>query len=157
MSDIRIRTIQGLKTGDTLTITRTFTEEDMNRFGNITHDYNPVHYDNRYSATKNFRDRICHGLLIGAMLTEIGGQIGWLASGMNFRFIKPVYFGDTIECAFTIAEIDPVGRARAEAIYHNQDGLRVLEAELFGILPGNPEREVLRKMVSEGDPTNKLR
>lgn len=157
MSDIRNRSIQGLKTGDTLTITRTFTKKDMIRFGNITRDYNPVHYDDRYSATKKFRDRICHGLLIGAMLTEIGGQIGWLASGMNFRFIQPVYFGDTIECAFTIVEIDPVGHARAEATYHNQEGLRVLEAELFGILPGDPEREVLRKMVAEGDPTNKLR
>ena len=157
MSDIRNRSIQGFKTGDTLTITRTFTEEDMIRFGNITRDYNPVHYDDRYSETKNFPDRICHGLLIGAMLTEIGGQIGWLASGMNFKFLKPVYFGDSIVCVFTIVEIDSAGRSKAEATYHNQDGLRVLEAELFGILPGNPEREVLRKMVAEGDSTNKLR
>ena len=31
-----------------------------------------------------------------------------------------------------------------------------LEADLAGILPGTREREVLEKMVAEGDPTNKL-
>jgi len=33
----------------------------------------------------------------------------------------------------------------------------VLEADLEGILPAEPEREVLAAMVAEGDPTNKLR
>jgi hypothetical protein len=41
-------------------------------------------------------------------------------------------------------------------IYRNQDGATVLEADLAGILPGTREREVLKEMAAEGDPTNKL-
>jgi acyl dehydratase len=157
MSEIRNRTIQGLKTGDTFVVTRKFVEKDMLVFAEVTRDYNPIHFDKRFVLTKNFNDRICHGLLVGSILTEVGGQIGWLASEMNFRFKKPVYFGDTIECTFTITEIDDRSRARADVIYRNQEGTIVLEADLAGILPGEPERGVLKAMVAEGDPTNKAK
>jgi len=149
MSEIRQKAIEGINVGDSFTARRTFTEEDMLTFARITRDYNPVHFDDRFSASKNFNGRICHGLMVAGMLTEIGGQIGWLASVMNFRFKKPVYFGDTIECNLTISEIDAKGRSRAAAVYKNQHGVVVLEADLEGILPGAAEREVLSAMVQE--------
>jgi acyl dehydratase len=156
MSTIRTRTIQGLKAGDTFKVTRTFSEEDVLRFADITRDYNPVHFDDRFAGTKNLSGRICHGLLVGSLLTEIGGQIGWLASTMTFRFKVPVFFGDTVTCALTITEIDSENRARARAEFTNQQGAVVLQAELGGILPGEPQRKVLKAMVAEGDPTNKV-
>jgi 3-hydroxybutyryl-CoA dehydratase len=151
MSDIRTRTIRGLKAGDTFTVSRQFTKEDVISFAEITRDYNPVHFDSRYSDAKNFKSRICHGLLVGSMLTEVGGQIGWLASVMNFRFRQPVYFGETITCRFTITEIDEGRRARAEAVYFNPAGNIVLEAVLEGILPDKTERRILDAMVAEGN------
>ena len=156
MSEIRQRAIAGLKAGDTFTVTRTFTEADMIAFAGITRDYNPVHFDDRFAAVKNFNGRICHGLLVAGMLTEIGGQMGWLASVMNFRFKKPVYFGDTITCKLTITDIDERNHSRAIAEYQNEEGLLVLEADLEGIVPAEPEQEVLAAMVQEGDPTNRL-
>lgn len=156
MSEIRRRAIAGLKIGDSFTIKRTFAEEDMIAFAGITRDYNPVHFDDRFAAIKNFNGRICHGLLVAGMLTEVGGQIGWLASVMNFRFKKPVYFGDSITCKLTITDIDNRNRAKAIAEYRNEDNLVVLEADLEGIVPAAPEQEVLTVMVQEGDPTNPL-
>lgn len=156
MSEIRKSAIDGLTVGCRLRATRHFTEADMQCFGDVTRDYNPVHYDPRFASAKNFKGRVCHGLLVAGMITEIGGQIGWLASGMNFRFKGPVYFGDTIECTLTIMEIDAAGRACASATYCNQHGEEVLSAELYGILPGQTERRIMQAMVSEGDPTNKL-
>jgi acyl dehydratase len=151
MSQIRKHTIQGLTVGKTFTVSRKFTEQDMLTFADITRDYNPIHFDERFVATKNLKRRICHGLLVGSLLTEIGGQIGWLASEMNFRFKKPVYFGDTIECSLTITKIDELNRARAEVIYCNQDGTIVLEAELAGILPDDRERKILDAILAGGE------
>ena len=156
MSTIRTRTIRGLKAGDTFKVTRTFSEEDVLRFADITRDYNPVHFDDRFAETKNLSGRICHGLLVGSLLTEIGGQIGWLASAMNFRFKGPVFFGDTVTCTLTITEIDSENRAQARAKFTNGLNAVVLEAELGGILPGKPQRQVLKAMVAEGDPTNMI-
>ncbi len=156
MSKIRQKTIKGLSVGDRFVVRRQFTEENMLAFADVTRDYNPIHFEKRFTDAKNFRDRICHGLLVGGILTEVGGQIGWLASEMNFRFKRPVYFGDTIECTFTISEIDERNRAGAEVIYRNQDGTIILEANVSGIIPDKSEREILDAMVAEGDPTNKI-
>jgi 3-hydroxybutyryl-CoA dehydratase len=157
MSYIRRKAIEGIKVGDTFSISRTFTEHDVLEFADISRDYNPVHFDKRFANVKGLDGRICHGLLVASLITEIGGQIGWFASGMDFRFREPVYFDDTIQCDFTITDIDDRGRAKAEAVFTNQDQVTVLEAFITGIIPGDEEKKVIKSMVAEGDPTNKLR
>jgi 3-hydroxybutyryl-CoA dehydratase len=157
MSYLRKRAIAGLKQGDSFAVSRTFTESETMAFADLSRDYNPVHFDDRFAEVKNFRGRICHGLLVASLLTEIGGQIGWLASGMNFRFKQPVYFGDTIECRLTITEVDDRNRGKAEAVFQNQHGEVVIEAQLSGIIPDLPERRVMEAMIAEGDATNKCR
>ena len=155
MSRIRKKSIAGLKPGDSFAVSRTFTEQDTAAFAVISRDYNPVHFDDRFAALNHFSGRICHGLLVAGLLTEIGGQIGWLASGMHFRFRKPVYFGDTIKCSFRITEIGDRNRAQAEAVFTNQREEVVLEAHLTGIIPGPDARHIMELMIAEGDPTNR--
>lgn len=157
MSEIRTRTIHGLQVGDSFSVSRQFTKTDVKAFADVTRDYNAVHFDARFAGARNFRAPICHGLLVGSLLTEIGGQIGWLASVMNFRFKRPVYFDEIITCHFTIIQIDKGQRARAQAVYYNPQGDIVLEAELEGILPDETGRRILDAMVAEGDPSNKVR
>lgn len=155
MSNIRRRTVEGLKTGDTFSVSRTFSEQDVVRFSDMSRDYNPVHFDERFAKAKNFDGRICHGLLVASLLTEIGGQIGWLASGMRLEFRKPVYFGDTVQCDLTITHIDERGCAKAEALFTNESGVTVLEAVLTGILPGAREKQIMKDMPSGRDPVNR--
>jgi 3-hydroxybutyryl-CoA dehydratase len=155
MTNIRKKAIEGLIVGDTFSVSRTFSEEDMLRFADISRDYNPVHFDERFARVKGFRDRVCHGLLVGSLITEIGGQIGWLASAMDFRFKKPVYFGDTVRCDFTITEIHENGRVDAAFVFGNQDGVTVLEGSIRGILPGPEEKRVMRQMSDQGSARNR--
>jgi 3-hydroxybutyryl-CoA dehydratase len=157
MSYIREKTIAGLKLGDSFTVSRTFTEQDTTAFAELSGDYNPVHFDDRFASTKDFQGRICHGLLVASLLTEVGGQIGWLDSGMNFRFKKPVYFDDTIECRFSITELDDRNRAKAEAVFKNQRNEVVIEAYVTGIVPGEREKRIMQAMRAEGDQANKCR
>jgi len=153
---IRLKAIQGFKEGDSFSFTRQFSKDETHSFGDLTRDYNPVHYDTRWADLKGFKDPICHGLLVGSMVCEFGGQVGWLATGMNFKYVKPVYFGDTIHCTITITKIEENGRGEAEAFFINQDDVAVCYAQLSGRLPLNPERKLLQKMIDENDPTNKL-
>jgi 3-hydroxybutyryl-CoA dehydratase len=156
MSHIRKKAIRGLEIGDTFSVFRTFSEEDVSRYADISRDYNPIHFEERFSKIKDFDGLICHGLLVGSLVTEIGGQIGWLASGMTFKFMRPVYIGDTIKCDFTITELDDRGRAKAEVVFTNENDKIVLESVITGIVPGTQEKQVMNDMMSEGDPTNKI-
>jgi acyl dehydratase len=47
--DIRKKTIEGLKAGDTFSLTRTFTEKEVSLFADLTHDYNPIHFEKRFA------------------------------------------------------------------------------------------------------------
>ena len=153
---MRQKTIEGLKEQTVFTYSRSFTQKETEVFGDLTRDYNPVHYDPRWAKAKGFKGLICHGLIVGSMICEFGGQVGWLATGMTFKFIKPVYFDDTITCSITITKIGEAGRAEAEAIFTNQNNEQVCFARLTGRLPLDHEISILRQMVAAGDPTNKL-
>jgi 3-hydroxybutyryl-CoA dehydratase len=156
MQSIREKTISGLQIGDTFTVSRRITESDVISFAHLSRDYNPIHFDERFTTEKGFHGKACHGLLVGSLLTEIGGQIGWLASGMNFRFKKPVYFGETVTCTFTLTRLAENGKARAEVVFRNEAGEVVVTAELFGQVPVGKDREIMRQMVEAGDPTNPI-
>jgi len=154
MTTIRQRAAEGLRVGDRFTITRRFAPEEITSFADLSRDYNPVHCDNDYARLKGMRAPIAHGLLTASLLTEIGGQIGWLAMSMSFRFKRPVYAGETLTCDWIVREIDEKGRAEAQIKVTNDDGVIVLEAETRGVLPNEPERQRLVEMLAEGDPTN---
>jgi len=147
---MRQRAAAGLKVGDSFSVSRSFSSADIALFAQLSRDYNPVHFDATYAALRNFRSPISHGLLTASLLTEIGGEIGWLAAGMSFRFKRPVYPDETITCHWIITEIDERGRAKAEIRILNASGETVLEAETTGVLPGEPERQRLAEL-SAGD------
>lgn len=149
INPMRQRAIDGLKVGDVITFSRRFTQEETHQFGELTRDYNPVHYDVRWANAKGLDDLICHGLLVGSMICEIGGQIGWLASGMNFKFIRPVMIGETITCKATLVKIEPNGRARAEAEFTNDNGDLVCHCILTGRIPLARERRLLKTIARE--------
>jgi acyl dehydratase len=156
MSDWRRRAIEGLQPGDEFVLRRTFSEADTRRFGDLSRDFNPVHYDRGFAGARGFPDLICHGLLVGGMLCELGGQVAWLASSISFRFVKPVYFGDTVTCRIRITDVTPRYRARATARFENQHGTLVMEAAMEGVIPGPEEAEVLARVRAEGDPSNPM-
>ncbi|MCL1479793.1 MAG: MaoC family dehydratase [Marinobacter sp.] len=150
MTNIRQRAAEGLSVGDRFIITRCFSSEDIASFAAISRDYNPVHCDSHFAKLKGMREPIAHGLLTASLITEIGGQIGWLASSMSFKFKRPVYAGETLTCDWVISKIDERERAKAEVSVINSDGITVLEAEITGVLPNKDERQRLAELLNEG-------
>jgi len=54
-----------------------------------------------------------------------------------------------VTCTFTIIETDENRRAKAEALFKNGDGATVLEAVITGILPGEPEKKIMKDLLDE--------
>lgn len=157
MSQWRKRAAEGISSGDSFSFSREFSHEEVSAFGELTRDYNPVHYDEAFAEQKGFGGPIAHGLLAGSMICEIGGQLGWLATRMDFAFKKPVYPGDTITCELTVDGVDASRFARANARLTNQDGVEVMAVALEGFLPDAAARDRLSQMIADGDSTNPLR
>ncbi len=126
--------------GDSVIFYRTFSEGDVANFTGITGDFNPIHMDPGIAQKCGFKGRVVPGLLTGSMITHAGGTLlpePYPASGMTFRFLAPVYVGDTICARVTVTEKDP---DRNKLTLHmtctNQEGRVVLEGEVTGrIMP----------------------
>ena len=93
--------VVGFTEGQTASLTRTVTAEDVERFAEASGDNNPVHLDEAFAAKSRFGRRIAHGMLsagyISALLgTKFPGQ-GSIYLSQTLKFSRPVFIGDTIE------------------------------------------------------------
>jgi 3-hydroxybutyryl-CoA dehydratase len=100
--------------GTRVSVTKTFTDEDIRRFVEITGDDNPLHVDDDYAANTRFGGRIIHGMLTASLLSTIVGKhlpgVGGLYLGQQVRFVKPVRPGDTITASAEVVAIRPEKR-----------------------------------------------
>jgi 3-hydroxybutyryl-CoA dehydratase len=123
------------KIGDTVTFSKTVGESDVYMFAGLTGDLSPNHVDEQFMSHSIYGHRIAHGaLLIGFMSTTSTRLIEEsLKKGIDstpvslgydgVRFLKPVFFGDTVTVTYTISEIDePKRRTLASIEVKNQRG-----------------------------------
>jgi acyl dehydratase len=97
---------------------------------------NPYHTDERFARQTRFGKRIVPGLLTASLVTHLGGLWNFLATEMCFRFLGPVYIGDTVTATSEIVETDEArGWVRMECHITNGEGQEVLTATVEGF-PG---------------------
>lgn len=130
------RTLTNPAVGDSVAFTRTLTEADVTLFIGTTWDVNPLHTDELYCRQTPFKTRIVPGLLTASLLTHLGGLWAFLATEMDFKFLAPVYVGDSLTAQAEVAEIDgQSGEVLLRCSCTNQDGKQVLSATVRGF-PG---------------------
>jgi len=94
-----------------VTAGRTVTEADVVNFAGLSGDYNQMHVDEAYSQKTTFGKRVAHGLLVVSIVSGLAVQTGVMeGTVMAFReinewkFAKPVYFGDTVHAILEVRE-----------------------------------------------------
>ncbi|GBF32009.1 3-hydroxybutyryl-CoA dehydratase [Desulfocucumis palustris] len=136
---------QDMQVGDNVTFYRTFTDGDVSNFTGITGDFNPIHMDSEIAKLCGYKGRVVPGLLTASMLTHAGGTLlpePYPAGKMSFRFLAPVYIGDTICARVTIIDKDAEkNKLVLQITCTNQEGGAVLVGEVSGkIMPVYEQR-----------------
>lgn len=111
MGEVQQVFIEDMEVGQSASVSKTVTAEDIEKFAEVSMDNNPVHLDQAYAETTMFKTRIAHGMLsagfISAVLgTKLPGK-GTIYMGQTLRFKAPVKIGDTVDTTCTIKEINP--------------------------------------------------
>lgn len=81
------------------------TQDMVQKFAEVTGDFNPIHMDEAYAKKTKFGRCIAHGMLIGGffsrcLVDSFGGRGIYL--GQDMKFTNPVYIGDEIEITMTL-------------------------------------------------------
>lgn len=132
------KTIEQIKVGEQAFQIVEITEENVETFGRITKDYNPMHFDSEYASKTMFKKRISHGMYVGSLFSKIFGMdlpgYGAIYVGQNLKFKRPVYFGDVIKAVVTAREFN-IERNRiyfdCVAVNQNNEIVVIGEAEIM--------------------------
>ena len=94
--------------GQTATYSKLVEERDVQLFAAVSGDVNPVHLDAEFAATTQFKNRIAHGMLSGAVISaaiamELPGP-GTIYLGQTLRFRAPVELDDTITVKLEVVD-----------------------------------------------------
>ena len=137
---IENRIFDEIKIGDSATLERTLTDQDIRLFAVMSGDINPAHVDPEYAMSSRFREVIGHGMWSGALISTVLGTVfpgpGTIYLGQNLRFRRPVKVGDTITVKVTAKEKEAEkGKVLLDTECANQDGEVVVSGTAEVIAP----------------------
>ena len=124
-------TFDELTVGQTASLVRTLTLQDIQAFAAVSGDTNPAHLDPAYAADTLFHGVIAHGMWSGALIsgllgTEFPGP-GTIYVDQELHFQRPVHVGDTLVVKATVRAKNPANQqVELDCDVSNQRGERVL-------------------------------
>lgn len=96
---------------------RTITESDIVTFAGFSGDFNQIHTDAVYSQSSPAGQRVAHGLLVLSIASGLTVQTGLMEGTVvyfreinEWKFIKPVFIGDTIHVDIEVLETKELRR-----------------------------------------------
>jgi 3-hydroxybutyryl-CoA dehydratase len=95
--------------GQKETLSKAFTNDDAILFSQLSMDTNPIHLNEEYAQKSIFKQRICHGFLVGSLIsaifaTKLPGP-GAIYLQQDMTFLKPVYLNQLVTAEVEIIEI----------------------------------------------------
>ena len=96
--------------GDEHEIEFSFTQDEVNEFCKISGDFNPLHWDEAYASTTQFKRPIIHGALIASVFSRVMGMEfpgqGSVYLKQITEFKRPLFVGVTYTAKFQIDSIN---------------------------------------------------
>ena len=140
MQTIRNRTFDEIAIGDSATMQRTLTLDDIALFAVVSGDLNPQHLDSEFAAATRFQGVVAHGMWGGALISAVlGTQLpgpGTIYLGQSLRFLAPVRPGDTLLVRVTVVTRDPIrNKLTLACSCTNQHGVVAIDGEATVLAP----------------------
>lgn len=131
---LRNRVFDEITIGDTATIERTLTLEDIQLFAALSGDINPSHVDPQFAASTRFQEIVGHGMWGGALISAVLGTKlpgpGTIYRSQTLRFLAPIKAGDHLQTRVRVTAKDSSTQTVAlHCQCSNQHGETVIEGE----------------------------
>ncbi|TNF38055.1 MAG: MaoC family dehydratase [Deltaproteobacteria bacterium] len=129
------------KVGDSASLDKVITAQDLELFGQVSLDRNPVHFDEEFAKGTRFGGRIAHGMITAGLISGvIGNQLpgpGSIYLSQTLKFRAPVRIGDTVTATVTVTAVfedKPI--VTLDTVATNQDGVVLVKGEATILVDG---------------------
>ncbi len=122
----------GIQTGQFTEIRRKFSQEDINTFGSLIGDFNPVHFPPTHQSNKSDMQHdsveviqhhdthtpILHGILLSSLFSTIFGTLipGCIYRSQTLKFHQPVYVNEMICGRVLVTKLRQIDRGGAGGV-----------------------------------------
>ena len=131
--------VEDLEVGMKRFLRKVIDDSDIEAFGQVSTDRNPVHFCDNYAGDSIFGGRIAHGMLTAGLISAvIGEQLpghGTIYMKQSLSFLAPVRPGDMVEAEVSVAAIDLAKRRVTLACSCRVGDTTVLEGEALVLAP----------------------
>jgi acyl dehydratase len=122
----------GLKESFSVKIDR----KSISSFSELSGDRNPIHLNEDYAKSKNFKGQVAFGMLTSSYLSALAGMylpgLKSIILSVNITFNNPVYVNDTISINGEVIEKKSFAKIiKLAFIIKNQDGVIVSKGEML--------------------------
>lgn len=135
--------IEDLKPGMSESFSKTVTERDVELFGEVSGDTNPVHFDEEFAKNTIFKGRIAHGVLSASYISTVLGMKmpgpGTIFMSLTTRFKAPVRIGETVTATCTVREVVPEKRRVLFDCVCKVKDVTVVDGEALVMAPARPK------------------
>ena len=135
--------IDELKPGMSESFSKTVTERDIQLFGEVSGDVNPVHFDENFAKGTIFKGRIAHGVLSSSYISTVLGMKmpgpGTIFMSLTTRFKAPVRIGDTVTATCTVREVNAEKRRVIFDCVCKVGETTVVDGEAMVMAPSRPK------------------
>lgn len=133
------------------TVGRTIAESDIFNFAGFSGDYNQIHTDAEFAKDTPFGQRVAHGLLGLSIASGLAMRTGVLEGTViafreidNWKFIAPVFIGDTIHVEMEVIETKALPRIGGGSVIitldvKKQSGDTVMKGNWTVLVMSKPE------------------
>jgi len=133
-------TYDELSIGQTASLKKTLTDEDIKSFAGVSGDINPAHLDKEYADHSMFHGVIAHGMFSGALISAVLGTKlpgpGSIYLNQSLQFKAPVRVGDTLEVTVKVLKKEDEKKiVELECLVTNQKQKTVVEGVAKVIAP----------------------
>ena len=135
------KTLNEINVGDTFRQPYRITPADVQKFAEISGDFNPAHFDEDYAKQTVFKQRIAHGMISVAKFSGVFGMdlpgLGAIWGSQTAKFLAPVLL-NTPYTAVARAKEKHEKYVIFETWVEDAEGKRMLEGE--GTLSPIPQK-----------------
>ena len=129
-----IANLEHIRPGDKRELSKTITATDLDAFAAMSGDYNPLHIDESFARKTTFQRRVAHGMLVASYVSTLVGMHlpgpGALWINQSYRWLAPVFIGDTVTLTLTVLQVSRGSRTLKVAIQAvKQDDKVVMDGE----------------------------
>ena len=119
--------INEIHIGQSYSLRRTFSLEDINAFSALSLDNNPLHSNPTYASQSRFGQVVVPGMLSATLFSAIIGShfpgSGSIYLSQGLKFLKPVYPNHEVEATVTVTSINKErNRIIVETILKDHEG-----------------------------------